>query len=59
MKALKKIEIVNDDSFESTQLEKKIMTVANHPFIVKMRFIFQTEDKLFFVMDFVRGGELY
>jgi serine/threonine protein kinase len=35
------------------------MQVANHPFIVKMRYVFMTEDKLYFVMDFIRGGELY
>lgn len=36
MKALRKIEIVEQDSFESTKLEKKVMQVADHPFIVKM-----------------------
>lgn len=59
MKEQKKISILENDSLESTKLEKKIMQVANHPFIVKMRFVFMTEDKLYFVMDFVRGGELY
>lgn len=59
MKALKKSEIIEQDSFESTKLEKKIMQVADHPFIVKMKYVFQTEDKLCFVMEFVRGGELY
>ena len=31
----------------------------NSPFIVKLHYSFQTSKKLFFVMEFVKGGELY
>lgn len=30
-----------------------------HPFLVKMAYVFQTEQKVYFVMDFIRGGELF
>lgn len=33
--------------------------MADHPFLVGMNFVFQTESKIFFVMRFVRGGELF
>ncbi len=32
---------------------------ADHPFLVGMSYVFQTEPKIFFVMRFVRGGELF
>jgi len=33
--------------------------MADHPFLVGMNYVFQTESKIFFVMRFVRGGELF
>ena len=30
-----------------------------HPYLVNLKYAFQTEDKLYMVMDYVRGGELY
>jgi serum/glucocorticoid-regulated kinase 2 len=44
---------------ESTRLEKDILLQADHPFLVGMSYVFQTEQKIFFVMRFVRGGELF
>lgn len=32
---------------------------ADHPFLVGMKYVFQTDQKIFFVMKFVRGGELF
>ncbi len=31
----------------------------DHPFIVTLRYAFQTPDKLYMVFDFVNGGELF
>ena len=44
---------------KSTLLEKDIMFEADHPFLVGMDYLFQSETRLYFVMPFVRGGELY
>ena len=41
--------------------EKEIMarmTVANHPFVVKLYYTFQTAESLFMVMEFCAGGDL-
>jgi len=35
------------------------MSRLKHPFIVALRFSFQTADKLFLVADFCAGGELF
>jgi len=59
MKALAKNVILEYDQVESTKLEKDILLMADHPFLVGMNFVFQTESKIFFVMRFVRGGELF
>lgn len=39
--------------------EREILERINHPFIVKLHFAFQTPRKLYFVMDFLNGGELF
>lgn len=40
------------------QTERNVMSIANHPFIVKLNFAFQTEDKLFLILDYCEGGDL-
>ena len=59
MKSLRKDVIIEYDQVESTRLEKDILLQADHPFLVGMSYVFQTETKIFFVMRFVRGGELF
>eukprot|EP00283_Hemiselmis_rufescens_P001972 CAMPEP_0173469804 /NCGR_PEP_ID=MMETSP1357-20121228/77552_1 /TAXON_ID=77926 /ORGANISM="Hemiselmis rufescens, Strain PCC563" /LENGTH=743 /DNA_ID=CAMNT_0014438057 /DNA_START=90 /DNA_END=2318 /DNA_ORIENTATION=+ len=44
---------------QSVRMERTILEVVDHPFIVRLFFAFQTPDKLCFVTDFVNGGELY
>lgn len=36
--------------------EKSILTKLDFPFLVKMHYAFQSEDKLYFVMDYINGG---
>ena len=59
MKSLRKDVIIDYEQVESTKLEKDILLQADHPFLVGMNYVFQTEQKIFFVMKFVRGGELF
>ena len=39
--------------------ERDILTKVSHPFIVSLKFAFQTEQRLFLVTDFLQGGELF
>jgi len=39
--------------------EREILERITSPFIVKLHFAFQTPKKLYFVMDFLNGGELF
>lgn len=38
--------------------ERNVLSLTNHPFIVKMNFAFQTADKLFLILDYCPGGDL-
>jgi serum/glucocorticoid-regulated kinase 2 len=59
MKVLKKQMIVERKQVEHTISERRILANLEHPFIVSLRFAFQTEHKLYMVFDFFNGGELY
>lgn len=39
--------------------ERLLLELTNHPFIVKLHYAFQTKDKLYLILDWVNGGELY
>lgn len=38
--------------------ERNVLSITNHPFIVKLSFAFQTSDKLFLILDYCPGGDL-
>lgn len=51
--------LLDTDQVESTMLEKTIMMTTQHPFLANMEYIFQSDMRLYFVMPFIDGGELY
>eukprot|EP00002_Diphylleia_rotans_P007484 TRINITY_DN1702_c0_g1_i1.p1 TRINITY_DN1702_c0_g1~~TRINITY_DN1702_c0_g1_i1.p1 ORF type:complete len:456 (+),score=85.60 TRINITY_DN1702_c0_g1_i1:55-1422(+) len=59
MKAIKKEEVISRNEIDHTMAEKNILASINHPFIVNLRYAFQTSEKLYLVLDFVNGGELF
>uniref|UniRef100_A0A4W4DUL9 non-specific serine/threonine protein kinase n=1 Tax=Electrophorus electricus TaxID=8005 RepID=A0A4W4DUL9_ELEEL len=42
-----------------TKMERDILVEVNHPFIVKLHYAFQTEGKLYLILDFLRGGDVF
>lgn len=59
MKSINKDDIVKKDQIEHTKTEKMILEHVNHPFLVGLAYAFQTPHKLYFIMQFMRGGELF
>jgi len=59
MKILKKRAIIARNQVEHTKAERKILQTLEHPFLMKLRFAFQTKEKLYLVLDYVKGGELF
>lgn len=58
MKVLKKASLKIRDR-ERTRLERNILADVRHPFIVELYYAMQTDGKLYLVLEFVRGGDLF
>ena len=59
MKVLKKSEVTRRKQVVHTKTERRIMGATDHPFIVTLRYAFQSDEKLYMVTDYCRGGELF
>ena len=59
MKILKKETIIARNQVEHTRAERAILQSLQHPFLMGLRFAFQTKEKLYFVLDYYQGGELF
>ena len=58
MKALDKASIMQQNILKYAMTERKILSTINHPFVVKLHYAFQSETKLYLVMDYCPGGDM-
>ena len=59
MKEIKKSTLSSEREKANTIYERVILQNVWSPFIVKLFYAFQTPDKLFYILDFWSGGELF
>jgi protein kinase A len=59
IKCLKKREIIKMKQVQHIVQEKSILMEISHPFIVNMLCSFQDDKKLYLVLEFVIGGEMF
>jgi len=59
MKTLRKAALIKRNQLLHTKTERNILQNIKHPFLTSLAYAFQTPDKLYLVMDFCGGGELF
>ncbi|KAJ2795811.1 hypothetical protein H4S07_006385, partial [Coemansia furcata] len=60
MKVLRKASILlQRRQITFTMTERSILSEVQHPFIVKLYYAFQSNSKLYLIMEYVSGGELF
>ncbi|KAF8568711.1 hypothetical protein P879_00846 [Paragonimus westermani] len=58
MKVLRKASLKLRDRIR-TKLERDILAAIHHPFIVRLEYAFQTEGRLYLILEYLRGGDLF
>jgi serum/glucocorticoid-regulated kinase 2 len=59
MKILNKKHLIARKQVAHTKTERKVLQSITHPFIVNLIYAFQTDAKLYMVLEFFNGGELF
>jgi len=60
VKVISKRAVKQRDEVKHIMAERNVlMNNSKHPFLVGLRYSFQTAEKLYFVLDYVNGGELF
>jgi protein-serine/threonine kinase len=59
MKMLRKDNVVKRNQIDHTKTERSVLEAVSHPFIVSLHYAFQTPKKLYIVLEYCAGGELF
>jgi serine/threonine protein kinase len=59
MKVLNKADVIDKGQVEHTNAEQAILREIKHPFVVGLRYSFQSHDKLYLITDYYSGGNLF
>ncbi|DAZ94307.1 TPA: hypothetical protein N0F65_012076 [Lagenidium giganteum] len=59
LKTLRKAALIKRNQLLHTKTERNILQNIKHPYLTSLQYAFQTPDKLYLVMDYCGGGELF
>lgn len=59
MKVIRKDQVIKHNAVQHTMSEKNVLTRIKHPFIVSLKYSFQTESKLYMILDYIGGGIVF
>ncbi|CAF0780456.1 unnamed protein product [Adineta ricciae] len=59
IKTIKKSRIENPHDLARIRREIDFMTSLNHPYIIKVKEVYESREKIILVMEYASGGELY
>jgi len=51
--------LIRTDQVQGIRVEREILEKFDHPFIMGLEFAFQDHERLYLIMEFVNGGELF
>jgi serine/threonine protein kinase len=58
MKSIRKDTVIKHESIESLEVEKMILLKVKHPFIISMDYVFVLETRVYFIMQYIKGGDM-
>eukprot|EP01083_Nonionella_stella_P142477 440921_1 len=59
MKVIRKKKVIERRTIDSAHAERNVLVAVTHPFIVDLNYAFQTPSKLYLIMDYIPGGDLF
>ena len=59
MKSIRKDIVLQNDTVESLKVEKLILLQVQHVFLISMEAVFANSARIYFIMPFIPGGELF
>lgn len=59
LKILKKEHVIKRNQIEHTKTERRVLQRLQHPYFVRLHYAFQTATKLYLVLEYAKGGELF
>lgn len=59
IKTIRKDRVAKSDKLQAIMNERNLLMRAKHPFIIQMKFAFQTSRKFYFGMEYAPGGEMF
>lgn len=58
MKILEKKKVLSDNLLRYAKTERNVLSLASHQFVVGLNFAFQSNSRLYLIMDYAPGGDM-